>query len=201
MLLALLQADIPEAYLDMLTRFEYLTLNVSSLVPFMDAFEAWLAETFGTDTGVLPELERIGYDSVSVIVNFYAAFFTLIAMAVCHLALHFAVRKTIGSRDKLSWIRRKLLENYNNLTFGAYIRMGFELMLFTSLTALLEVVSVYDSISESRSPGGWVFSNIVAVFVFMGFVSFVLFQICYVDRRRRLSSRPLQYFDHSEAGV
>ena len=220
-MLVWLQFDIPQIYIDALLEYSFMTMSFGVVDSIKEDTDFGYVSELTTENTLLPGFSDIGFDNLSVVLNFLLLLVSLLMMWIVHLFISiivrnlnkkyqidstpvgFAMRSQTKRRDfnKLGWWSKFLINFYLKLRYGAYIQMVFELMMFAGLNSILELVSISSNIRAGRKAGAWIVSSMCSLVILLMFLSFVVFQIYHFYKNKSSMKKIREFNNQGHGGI
>ena len=220
-MLVWLQFDIPQIYIDALLEYSFMTMSFGVVDSIKEDTDFGYVSELTTENKLLPGFSDIGFDNLSVVLNFLPLLLSLLIMWTIHLFLGiivrnlnkkyqidstpvgFAMRSQTKRRNfnKLGWWSKFLINFYLKLTYGAYVQMVFELMMFAGLNSVLEIISTLSNIKASRKAGVWIISSMCSLAILLMFLSFIVFQIYHFYKNKSSLKKIREFYNRGHGGI
>ena len=166
----LLQADLNEAMIEMLSQINYATFNldwiqISFLTELQDKIKSYMSDS--GDSYLQTRMQKAGFETNVFIADYLYFFIYLSLFILLHLLFYLTIRVPEAPK---STIERLAVTIYQYFTFSTYLRLFLEAYFFMMLEAMVEF-------KQSHSTPTSYISFIFAIFAFIFLQVFAWFSI------------------------
>ena len=156
----LLQADLNEAMIEMLSQINYATFNldwiqISYLTELQDKIKSYMSDS--SDSYLQTRMQKAGFETNVFIADYLYFFIYLSLFLLLHLLFYLTINVPEAPK---STIERLAVTIYQYFTFSTYLRLFLEAYFFMMLEAMVEF-------KQSHSTTTSYISFIFAVFAFI----------------------------------